>query len=87
MLIDKSPAQKLLHLEKLRAELKEALRQSVPTDQLQDYYNCGWAYVMPNFDQPGHSIVEWLSNSMPVYPPRSLSPTENAHERSDSPHQ
>lgn len=69
-IIERSPAQKVMRAEKLRAELKEILRQSVPTNDLAGFYNCGWAYVVPDFDKPNHSIVEWLSDKMPVYPHR-----------------
>jgi hypothetical protein len=69
-IIERSPAQNIMRAAKLRAELKEILRQSVPTNDLAGFYNCGWAYVMPDFDKPNHSIVEWLSNEMPVYPHR-----------------
>lgn len=47
---------------------KEPLKQSVPTGDLQSYFECGWAYVMPDFDKPDHSKIEWLSDKMPVYP-------------------
>jgi hypothetical protein len=82
-LIDRSDEQKRMRTEKLRAELKEALRQSVPTEQAQRYWDLGWVYIMPDFDTPNHSIVEWQSKKMPVYPPRSdQQPTKNAaHER------
>lgn len=65
--------------------MTESLRQSVPTVDLESYYECGWAYVMPDFDQPNHSKIEWLSDKMPVYPNRvpASSPTEGANERSD----
>jgi hypothetical protein len=32
--------------------MTERLRQSVPTPELAQYYQCGWAYVMPDFDKP-----------------------------------
>lgn len=67
-IIDRSAEQKLLRVEKLRSEIKELLRQSVPTTDLAEYYNVGWAYVMPDFDNRDHSIVEWLSVNLPVYP-------------------
>lgn len=51
--------------------MTEPLRQSVPTAELERYYHCGWAYIMPDFDKPNHSWVEWLSDKMPVYPLRS----------------
>jgi hypothetical protein len=65
--------------------MTERLVQSVPTGDLQSYFECGWAYIMPDFDNPDHSKIEWLSDKMPVYPPRShKQPTENASERTDN---
>lgn len=51
--------------------MTERLIQSVPTAELERYYHCGWAYVMPDFDKPNHSKIEWLSDKIPVYPLRS----------------
>ena len=80
--IDRSQEQKRMRVEKLRAELKTLLRQSVPSDEAPNYWAVGWVYIMPDFDKPNHSIVEWQSEKMPVYPPRSEQPTtENANER------
>jgi hypothetical protein len=63
----------------------ERLLQSIPNSELESYYACGWAYVMPDFDKPGHSKIEWLSDKMPVYPPRSQKPlTENANDRTNN---
>jgi len=65
--------------------LTERLRQSVLTAELERYYHCGWAYVMPDFDKPNHSKIEWLSDKMPVYPlPSKKTPTEAVHERTAS---
>jgi hypothetical protein len=65
--------------------MTERLFQSVPTFELQSYFEAGWAYVMPDFDNPNHSRIEWLSDKMPVYPPRSQkTQTENAHARAAS---
>lgn len=65
--------------------MTEPLRQSVPTAELERYYHCGWAYIMPDFDKPNHSWVEWLSEKMPVYPLCSnKTPTEVVHERTAS---
>ena len=62
--------------------MTEVMRQSVPTADLERYYHCGWAYIMPDFDKPNHSWVEWLGDNMPVYPLRSnKTPTEVVHER------
>lgn len=55
--------------------MTERLVQSIPTPDLQSYYDCGWAYIMPDFDQHNHSWVEWLSEKMPVYPHRVPSDT------------
>lgn len=65
--------------------MTERLRQSVPTAELERYYHCGWAYIMPDFDKPNHSWVEWLSDKMPVYPLRSKKPqTEDANARTNN---
>lgn len=40
----------------------KGLRKSVPTDGVARWWECGWAYVMPDFDTPNHSIIEWLSD-------------------------
>ena len=62
--------------------MTERLVQSVPTVELERYYHCGWAYIMPDFDKPNHSKIEWLSDKLPVYPLRSQKPTtENTNER------
>lgn len=82
-IIDRSPAQKRLRVEKLRAELKEILRQSVPSNEAHRYWEVGWVYIMPDFDTPNHSVVEWQSEKIPVYPTAfNETKTENAHERS-----
>lgn len=44
------------------------LRRSIPTDMVSDWWGAGWAYVMPDFDNANHSIVEWLSEKAPVEP-------------------
>jgi hypothetical protein len=61
------------------------IRKSVHHDVLVDWYNCGWAYICPDFDQPNFYKIEWLSAKAPVEPsnrvPKKIK-TENAHERS-----
>lgn len=79
-LIDRSEAQKSMRTEKLRAELKEVLRQSVPNADAPQYWKLGW---VPDFDRPNHAIIEWQSLKMPVYPPRSNPQTESANERAE----
>ena len=62
--------------------MTERLIQSVPTDEVERYFHCGWIYLMPDFDKPNHSKVEWVSEKIPVYPLRSKKPTtENPNER------
>jgi len=46
------------------------LRKSVPTASLESWWAIGWAYVMPDFDTPDHSIVEWLSDIRPAREPQ-----------------
>lgn len=78
-IIDKSPAQKQMHAEKLRAALIDSLRQSVPSVDAPSYWSLGWTYIMPDFDRPNHSIVEWQSDKIPMYPPRSNQPQPREH--------
>ncbi len=51
--------------------MTERLIQSVPTSEVEQYFQCGWMYLMPDFDKPNYSKVEWIGDKMPVYPPRS----------------
>lgn len=44
------------------------LRKSVPTAGMSRYWECGWSYLMPDFDHANHSIIEWLSDKAPVEP-------------------
>lgn len=46
------------------------IRKSIPTEVASMWWASGWAYVMPDFDKPDHSIIEWLSENPPVYPHR-----------------
>jgi hypothetical protein len=46
-------------------------RKSVPTEGVHQWWPCGWQYIMPDFDKPDHSIVEWSSEKLPVYPIQS----------------
>lgn len=65
--------------------MTERLIQSVPTDEVERYFHCGWIYLMPDFDKPGYSKVEWASEKLPVYPPRSEKPkTEDTNVRAIS---
>lgn len=43
-------------------------RRSIPTEDLQLWWDCGWAYVMPDFDNANHSVIEWLADSAPRVP-------------------
>jgi hypothetical protein len=44
------------------------IRKSVPTASLESWWAISWAYVMPDFDRPDHSIIEWLSSKPAVEP-------------------
>jgi hypothetical protein len=59
------------------------IRKSVPTAGMERFWDCGWAYVMPDFDHPDHSIIEWLSTKAPVEPSNRVpvAPTESANDR------
>ena len=49
-------------------------RISVPTTDMLPYWQLGWAYVMPDFDTPNHSILEWLSDTAPRVPAENRVP-------------
>lgn len=44
------------------------VRRSVPTLGMHQYWLVGWAYVMPDFDNKDHSIIEWLGDQIPLEP-------------------
>jgi hypothetical protein len=68
--------------------MTKRLIQSVPTAELERYFHCGWAYIMPDFDKPNHSKIEWLSEKTPVYPLRSKkSQTEDTNARTNQRYQ
>ena len=58
-----------------------AIRKSVPTSGVSAWWDVGWMYVMPDFDNKDHSIIEWRSTSAPVEPNRVpvITNTEDAH--------
>jgi hypothetical protein len=43
-------------------------RRSVPTDGVSRFWEAGWMYIMPDFDNKNHSIIEWYSDKAPVEP-------------------
>jgi hypothetical protein len=56
------------------------IRKSVPTAGMSKYWEVGWMYVMPDFDNRDHSIIEWSSDKAPVEPdhvPHPLTGGEN----------
>ena len=56
------------------------IRRSVPTKGLSSWWEVGWMYVMPDFDRPDHSIIEWVNGNAPVEPNRvPASQAENDH--------
>jgi hypothetical protein len=49
------------------------------------WWASGWAYVMPDFSKPNHSIIEWLSENPPVYPHRvPVTSTQESADDSDN---
>jgi hypothetical protein len=46
----------------------QPLRKSVPTATVEAWWAVGWAYVMPDFDTPNNSLIEWLSDKPPREP-------------------
>jgi hypothetical protein len=65
------------------------LRKSVSTLGIERWWECGWAYVMPDFDHSGHSIIEWLGYEKPIEPSSSValreySQNEEPHERTSN---
>jgi hypothetical protein len=56
-------------------------RKSVPTEGVSHWWEVGWMYVMPDFDNKNHSIIEWFSDKAPVEPIHRVSePTKEAAE-------
>lgn len=59
------------------------IRKSVPTEGVHNWWDAGWMYVMPDFDNKNHSIIEWISNRAPVEPSTAFaeaSPKNTEHE-------
>lgn len=46
----------------------KSIRKSVPTLGVARWWLCGWSYVMPDFDRPDHSIIEWLGDQAQAEP-------------------
>jgi hypothetical protein len=59
------------------------IRRSVLTEGVERWWECGWSYVMPDFNKPNHSIIEWVSGGAPVEPNRAPTnqQTEERHGR------
>lgn len=62
------------------------IRKSVHHDVLVDWYNCGWAYICLDFDNPNHYKIEWLSTKAPVEPSNRVpvAPTESTDEHANN---
>lgn len=65
-----------------------SIRKSVPTKGIHQWWMSGWAYIMPDFSKPDHSIIEWQSDQPPVYAVENRVPEtptqESADERTNS---
>ena len=44
------------------------IRKSVPTKGVSEWWLVGWLYVMPDFDRPDHSVIEWIGFEEPIEP-------------------
>jgi hypothetical protein len=44
------------------------IRKSVPTKGVSRWWDAGWSYVMPDFDNKDRSIIEWIGNGQPLEP-------------------
>jgi hypothetical protein len=66
-------------------------RKSVPTAGMHQWWLCGWSYIMPDFDNKDHSIIEWFSDKAPVEPSNRVpvsttaESAENGHDRRQQP--
>lgn len=52
--------------------MTKSVRKSVPTLGVHRYWIVGWSYVMPDFDNNNHSIIEWLGEGQPAEPDLDL---------------
>lgn len=47
---------------------RQRIRKSVPTLGVSRWWLCGWSYIMPDFDNHDHSIIEWLGEGTSIEP-------------------
>jgi hypothetical protein len=47
------------------------IRKSVPTQGVHEWWMLNWEYIMPDFDNPVHSIIEWSGAGVPLEPDSS----------------
>jgi len=64
------------------SEMKRT-RKSVPTEGVHKWWMSGWSYIMPDFDKPNHSIVEWYSDKPPVFAVENRVPETDSQESAD----
>lgn len=60
--------------------MKRPIRISVNNFELAQYYEIGWHYRMPDFDNQDHSIIEWHSLKPPVKPFENIPETQQPQE-------
>lgn len=48
--------------------MTDRIRKSVPTQGVSSWWGAGWMYVMPDFENKDHSIIEWSYDTAPVEP-------------------
>ena len=63
--------------------MMQRTRKSVPTEGVSRWWEVGWSYIMPDFDNKNHSIIEWYSDKAPVEPENRVPEiqTESVNER------
>jgi hypothetical protein len=64
------------------SEMKR-IRKSVPTKGVHQWWMSGWSYIMPDFSNAGHSIVEWYSDKPPVFAVENRVPETTSQENAD----
>jgi hypothetical protein len=62
--------------------MSQYIRESILQSDLHSYYEIGWSYVMPDFGNADHYVIEWRSSTAPLYPNRV--PKNSSQESADA---
>jgi hypothetical protein len=57
--------------------------RSVHRNDLQEWFNAGWAFVVADGEKPQHYIVEWLARTKPIEPSKNRVPETPNHENAN----